>query len=115
MLPSSDLPPLDAKKPVPRIGDELLKLIGLMRKVAWINLYFGILNLIFFFTGFAHREPVLVTGLVSLFVYWLVKMKINYITGSKSWIEVSVTMACGLYLPVFTLILAVCTLAGFLG
>ncbi len=111
------LPPLDVKSaaPAPRIGQELHHLIELMRKVAFLNLYFGMINVCFFLTGFKPLSSVLITGLVSISVYWLICMKIRYITGSKSWIEVSVTVACGLYLPLFTLMLTFLNLAGLLG
>lgn len=99
----------------PRIGKELQRLIGLMRKVALLNLYFGLINVCYYILGYSHYASVLITGLVSVCVWWLVVMKIRYINGSKSWVEVSVTVACGLYLPLFTLLLTFLNLVGLIG
>ena len=111
------LTPLDTKivDPLPSIGAELHGLIDAMRKVAWLNLYFGLINICFYVTGFNPNISVVVSGGVSVLMYLLVRMKISYITGSKNWVEVSVTVACGLYLPIFTLLLAFLNLVGIIG
>lgn len=108
--------PVQETRPLkPDIGAELQHLISLMRKVAWLNLYFGLISVCYYLTGLDSSSSTLIAGLVSVAMNWLVKMKISYINGTKSWIEVSVTTACGLYLPLFTLLMTCMTMAGLLG
>jgi hypothetical protein len=108
------LPPLDMKitDPKPRIGRDLQKLICLMRGAAWANLILGFISMGLYMVGISTNESVITTGFMSVCMYGLVRAKISYINGSKSWIEVSVTTACGLYLPVFTFLMTLLTLLG---
>lgn len=100
------LPPIDVstEKPAPRIGAELQRLIGLMQKVAWACQYCGIISIIFYVSQLIPNFSLLVSGMASVCMSALVRMKISFIHGSKSWVEISVTTACGLYLPCFTLL-----------
>ncbi|MBY0408461.1 MAG: hypothetical protein K2Q01_12285 [Rickettsiales bacterium] len=112
-----ELPPIDVSivQPNPRLGTELLRLIKWMEIVSWASLALGLVNIAAYVLKLNPQESVLVTGLVSVSMYGLVRMKLSYINGSKSWIEVSVTTACGLYLPAFSFGVSLLTLLGVLG
>lgn len=86
-----------------KLGEDLVRMIRTMKLIAAANLAFGLLNAGVYFATRPPESDLLVTGLLSISIYFLVKMKISFINSSKSWIELSITSACGLYLPIFVL------------
>lgn len=95
--------PLASQKICEKLGVDIRRLIMMMSRIAYANMVFGIINVIAHLLVNTTSYDLLVTGLLSIFTYFLVRMKISFINGSKSWIEISVTSVCGLYLPIFVL------------
>lgn len=99
----------------PQFGAELQRLVHWIKRLGYFNAYFGLMNISFYVTRTLPELPVLVTGFASLAMYGLVLAKVRYIKGSTNWVEICVVSACGLYLPLFTVLLTMLTLLGLVG
>ena len=88
-----------------KCGD-LVILTGAMKLFGVLNVCQGMLNIALYQWLSDTSSALLMTGGLSVAMGVLVYMKIRFMMHTKSWMEISLTAICGLYLPIFMLVVS---------
>lgn len=81
-------------------------LTGAMKLFGWLNLLQGILNVSYYSWMPMAPFELAMSGILAAATWLLVYMKLYFMMHTKSWLEVSLTAICGLYIPIIVLVFA---------
>jgi hypothetical protein len=74
-------------------------MIKIISGIGILNLLIGLPSVILVLSL---RSPSLVaTGMLSLLIFWLLRMVVRHVSQTKSWAEVGVILVCSTYFPTY--------------
>jgi hypothetical protein len=107
-----DIADKDKKRPVMGARHEIRTLLTIINRVAWVNLVVGLLNVLLSYPLIHRNEPLLVSGLLSVMMFFIMRAMIKHTLLSRNWLEACSVIFLGVLFPSFILWISVANMTG---